>query len=1523
MRNKDDLDLPGAGRNDAADRERLLRLIVAADKKRRDAAREIPVRAATERLLPLSFAQERLWFLDQLGLVEAAYNMPMPLHLEGPLDVGALERSLEELMLRHETLRTRFASVNGSPIQIIDPPSPFKLALTDLSDLSSEQRPQEVARLARADALRTFDIARGPLIRASLLKLSERAHVLLLNMHHIVSDGWSLAVFNRELSASYGAFHQGQPSSLSVLPIQYADYALWQRNRLQGEVLQKQLQYWRERLEGMPAQLPLPTDRPRPAVESFRGALLPFEWPAALAKSLRDLAEREGATLYMIMLTAYQILLARWSGQTDVVVGSPIAGRTHEQTEGLIGFFINMLIMRGDLSGNRTYRELLTQTKDATLGAYANQEVPFEKLVSELRPDRSLTRQSLIQVTLALQNFPKAQLDLAGLTWTPIETGHATTRFDLTLHVFDEPGALRGLLEYATDLFDATTIQRMASQLQVLLGAIVAHPDCPMHQLPMLTAEQRHELVFTWNQTEAVSPRAQFVHELISEQAQLTPNAVAVRQQDRQLTYRELDEHSNQLAHHLRALGVGPEVIVGVFLERSLEAVSAMLAVLKAGGAYAPLEPSYPQERLNFMVKDSGAAVLLTNAVLADQLSDHSARVVRMDSDEPAIARHRRTAPAVEICAATMAYVIYTSGSTGTPKGVMVEHAGLMNYLRWALRVYAPEAGEGIPISSPLAFDATATSLYCALLSGRTAVLVPDRQELDGLEQLLQQQCRWSLIKVSPAHLQALGPRLALAGPPRTVGTIVVGGEALPLSTVELWRSIWPGIRIINQYGPTETVIACSYHEVAQERTSSATVPIGRPADNVQLYVLDAWMQPVPVGVPGHLHIAGSQVSRGYLGRSALAAERFVANPFGAPGSRMYRSGDLVRRLPDGNLEFLGRIDRQVKIRGYRIELEEIQAVLSEHPAVKEALVLAREDVPGEKRLVAYVVGDRNAAAGEIATASEQLREQSVTDWETVHHGTYETNATSGPSFVGWTSSYDGKPIPESQMIQWLDTTIARILQLQPRRLLEIGCGVGLLLQHLAPRCEIYVGCDLASSAIEQLKRWVEGRANMQHVELLHRAATELDGLPAGSFDTIVLNSVVQYFPDIDYLVTVLQGASRLLAPGGKIFLGDVRNLATVSMFYCAAQLSKAAATVTVGQLRERVERAASQDKELVIDPKFFEALRSHVPAFTHAEVQLKRGQAANELTRHRYDVVLHTGTGQQPVVDHLQWLQDVPSKAHVERALRDRTWLAVRLSSIPDARLSQEAAALSLLETSDPRLDVSRLRRQVQQLQVEDVDPEELWQWSEAYGYDCQIHPGPHGRFDAIFLDRSRLAQIPMAVLRSPNGSDRWSDYSNDPLENSFRQQLIPWLRQYLKSRLPEYMVPSAWMMLRHMPTTRNGKVDRQALPNPQGRPEEMGEYVAPSGETEQVLAGIWAELLQVDRVGAADNFFELGGHSLHGVKLVAKVLERFDVALSAITVFQHPTIQQMAALVSSRRHSQDPLKLDIDDPLLEEGVI
>ncbi|PPK71873.1 amino acid adenylation domain-containing protein/thioester reductase-like protein, partial [Methylobacter tundripaludum] len=896
--------------------------------------------------LPLSFAQQRLWFIDQIGS-GAAYNMSSALRLRGQLNVSALEQSLTEVVRRHESLRTTFDNSAEQPYQHIRAPQLVALPVTDLSHLPDALRRTETRREAQQEAQKLFDLSRDLMLRARLLRLDEDEHVLLLSLHHIAADGWSNDVLVRELAELYEAFATDKPSALAELPVQYADFAVWQRQWLQGEVLQQQTAFWKKQLQGAPALLALPTDRPRPPVESFRGGVYPVQLDAKRTAGLRKLSRDADTTLFTTLLAAFQVLLARYSGQDDIVVGSPIANRNCLETEPLIGFFVNTLALRADLSGNPSFSQVLAQVKHTTLLAQDHQDLPFERLVEELQVERNLSYNPIVQIVFALQAAKTTGFALPGLEVSSFEFAEPSVRMDLELHLWEQAEGIVGGCSYAADLFDATTIARLMGHFYTLLDGIIADPERPILGLALLDESESRQILVDWNRTAADLPKDLCLHQLFEQQAAHTPDQAAVVFAGQSLSYRQLDRRANQLAHHLQSLGVVPDSLVGICVERSADMVVGILAIHKAGGAYLPLDPAYPPERLAYMLEDAAAPVLLTQAALLDRLPAHNAKPVYLDSDWPVIEALSTDQPSNTVTADNLAYVIYTSGSTGNPKGVLVEHRGVCSVVQAQIALLGIGTHDRVLQFASLSFDAAASETMLALGSGAALYLGTHETLAPGepLRRFLTENAI-SLATVTPSTLAAL-PEDSLPA----LRTLGVAGEACSAELFGQWAK---NRRFFNLYGPTEASI-CATAWRCETITASAP-PIGRPLANVQVYILDALHQPVPIGVAGELYIGGVGVARGYLNRPELTEEKFIANPFGA--GRVYKTGDLTRWLPDGNIEYLGRIDQQVKIRGFRIEPGEIESVLAQHPAVREAVVLARADQFGKPRLVAYLLTD-------------------------------------------------------------------------------------------------------------------------------------------------------------------------------------------------------------------------------------------------------------------------------------------------------------------------------------------------------------------------------------------------------------------------------------------------------------------------------------------------------------------------------------------------------------------------------------
>jgi amino acid adenylation domain-containing protein len=909
--------------------------------------------------LSLSFAQTQLWFLDQLEPNRSVYNLANAIRLKGALNIRALERSLNEIVRRHEALRTRFPIVEGQPIQVISLSFTLPLPLLDFSHLSESDREAEAQRLADEENQQGFDLARGPLLRSKLVRLSDDDHVLLVNMHHMVSDGWSMGIFFRELSILYQAFSKEKPSPLSDLPIQYADYTVWQHHLLEGEELDRLLAYWKGQLAGAPAVLHLPADRPRPSIQTFRGAKQPVAIPKSVAEALKALSHREGVTLFMTLLAAFKVLLSRYTGETDIVVGAPVAGRTHRDSEELIGFFANTLVLRTDASGDPTFRALLKRVKKIALEAYAHQELPFERLVEFLQPERALSYNPLFQILFALNNTRNPVLELPGLAPSHMELDRGTARFDLALDLCETPAGLVGVLEYNTDLFDATTITRMAGHFATLLESIGRDPNQRVSTLPLLTAAERRKCLVEWNGTPITQAHDLCIHEMFEAQVKRVPESVAVVCEGNRLTYRELNRRANRLAHFLTKLGVEPEVPVGICVERSVDMLVGLLAILKAGGAYVPLDPAYPVARLAFMLDDVQAPVLLTQQHILEKLPRQQNKVICLDTDWEKIAKESEEDLSIGVTPDNLAYVIYTSGSTGLPKGVQICHRNVCRLLEAVRPSFGFDEHDVWTVFHSYAFDFSVWEIWGALLQSARLVVVPLQiaQSPAAFHDLLRSEGVTVLNQTPSAMRQLL--EASLKGPKNAgnwnLRLMICGGEAFAPDLAS--ASMEWGVPVWNFYGPTEATVWAAITPITATESSGESIPIGRPIAGKQIYLLDENLQPVPVGIPGELHIGGGGLARGYFKRPELTAERFIPDPFSNdPGARLYRTGDRARYLPNGAIEFLGRIDHQIKIRGFRVEPGEVESVLRQHPSVRETVVTAFEESSHEKTLVAYVV---------------------------------------------------------------------------------------------------------------------------------------------------------------------------------------------------------------------------------------------------------------------------------------------------------------------------------------------------------------------------------------------------------------------------------------------------------------------------------------------------------------------------------------------------------------------------------------
>jgi natural product biosynthesis luciferase-like monooxygenase protein len=1805
---------------------------------------------------PLAFVQEQLWLIDQLQPGNPAYNVCIHLSLSGKLDTDALQSSLARLVERHEPLRTVFREVEARPIQRIEAPRPVLLTIVDLSSLQGAEQERLADELARDEGKRSFDLQSGHLFRATVIQLADRSHLLLLTLHHILFDVGSTGPLLRDLGALYLAATKNTAPTLPPPALQYRDVVQWQRQRLSPRRLAELRGFWQRYLAGSPPLLALPADRPRPSRQTFQGARVLFRVSREHTERLRALGKSADASLFMAALSIYALLLYRYTGQADLVVGSPVGNRHRRELEELIGFFVDVVALRTAIDPRAGFRALLERTRQSVLDAFAHQDMPFSLVVDALKAPRDPSYNPVFQVSFALISQAPSLGALGDLEARFREVDNGTSKFDITLDFFEDGDGMAGSIEYNTDLFDAATIERMAGHYRTLVGSVLAEPDRPVGSLEMLTGAERRHLLHELQPRDLRSEERCIQAEIATRTARIL-GAPALTVGNETLTYTELRGRVAPLAAELRALGVGPDVLVGVHLPRSRDLVVAVLAVLEAGGAYVPIDPGYPRERTALIVEDAAPSVILTTRELAAGL--YHGRLVLVDE-----ARTEPQSPAPEPPATAphhLAYVLYTSGSTGRPQGVEIEHRHVASFfaamdelfgaplggvwlavtslsfdisvleILWTLSrglhvvlqreltvappiarraprrevqrslfFFAAETGEGRgdpydllrrsvkradelgfaacwvperhfhefggPYPSPSVVGAALSSITSRiqiragsvvlplnepirvaeewavldnLSAGRAGVafasgwhahdfvLAPERYRerrahmLAGIEEVrrlwrgeavrrrtgLDQE---AAVRIHPRPVQAeipvwltaagnvetfriagergyrllthlLGQRTdelaekigayrrayreaghpgsghvtlmihcflgtdlaevrarvrrpflhylrssvdltarlveqlsadgqsisdqdmgaliehgyeryaesyALIGTPRScrrlfdelceigvdelaglvdfgmpAGEVVaslerfvelcegaapqaepdesavsqivrhgvthmqctpsfarllagepqaraalgmlrellVGGEELPLGLARDLVDLVPGA-VRNMYGPTETTVWSTSYRVPP---GCDAVRIGGPLANSRVYVLDANDQLAPIGVTGEIVLGGASVARGYRGRPEMTARRFIADPF-SPGARAYRTGDLGRVRPDGTLEFLGRRDSQIKLRGHRIELGDVEAALRKSTLVAEAAAAVHTDAVGEPALCAYVVP---AVSGEAESAPEAPGEH-LSTWQSLWERTYGQPGAAGDArfwTAGWISSYTGEALEAEVMREWVEATVTSILSAGPSRVLEIGCGAGLLLFSLASQCERYFAQDFSRAAIEHVRAEAE-RSGLAQVTAVHAPADDLAHVPAGSVDTVVLNSVVQYFPSADYLLDVLRGAVERVTDGGTVFVGDVRDLRLLRaqiasvLVHREGRSAAGAAPALCGELSRR----AAEEEELLLDPALFAALPGRIERVRQVRILRKRHRHDTEMARFRYDVFLTIGPAttrgacaaaiEQPWADLT--LATLPSLLSEVRS----TPLVLR--DVPDARLSGPAVLARLIagagvdDATGASMRASDLLAAAGQAEAAAVDMEEVRRIAEALGLSADVCPpisGAEGMSDIVFWAPSEAA-APSSWSR-PAEPKTAEGLAHNPLRAKQLRALVPRLREHLRQHLPDYMLPSAFVLLDALPRTPNGKIARRALPPPERAAEDRGRaYVAPRTPAEVRMAELWSRVLGVERPGATDNFFDLGGHSFSAVQLAFHIRASFGRELPLGALFAAPTLSGMA---------------------------
>lgn len=1408
-------------------------------------------------IAPLSYAQERMWFLDQLYPGTPALNCDFAIRLRVAFNIAVLEQTLDEIVKRHEILRTTFREINGEAVQVIGLPLHVSVPLIDLSHLEAAEQEREAMRLSTEEARLPFDLTRGPLLRIKLLRLAPDDYYLLLTLHHIVADYSSMLVFSEEVKALYTAYSLGLPSPLPELPIQYADFTIWQREQFQKGVLQSQLEYWRKQLADLP-RLRLPTDRPHSPVATWEGAKLSIQLPVELLARLREIARQHDCTVFMLLLAAFQVLLFRYAGQNDVVVGVPIANRTPGGAEKLIGFFVNSLVMRARLHEGMSFRELLTKVRETVLEAFSNQDLPFERLVEELHPERDVNQHPLFQVSFQSVPVPSTA---SSSTRIGVERGTAT--IDLAVEVEEHPQTPLVRFEYSTRRFDEATIARMARHFRTLLEAIADGVDQLVSQLPLLNGAETRQLLFEWNQTAKEYPEDICLHHLIERQASATPEAVAVVFQGKAMTYQELEDQANRLVHRLRILGIKPETRVGVCVERSPELVVALLAVLKAGSAYVPLEPAYPSGRLRWMAEDAKISVLLTHGSAGGWLESVQIPRVRIEQDglDNALAM-----PDSGVNPHNLAYVIYTSGSTGLPKGVMVEHRAVVNQLLWMQRAFPLDDRDAVIQKYSFSFDVSIWEIFGPLIAGaRLVISEPGRQgDATYLIDLMAAE-GVTVLDTVPSMAEVLIEE-GLRQKCSQLRMLTCGGEAMPLRLLAKLRE-WPGLVVNNMYGPTEATITATFWTDSGGPLPAAGVPIGRPAANTRTYILDQHGNLTPIGVPGELHIGGRCLARGYWNRPDLTEQKFVPDPYSeTPEARLFRTGDLARYLPDGNIEFLGRLDHQVKVRGFRVEPGEIEAALTSHTRVESCAVIA-EGVETETHLVGYVV-PRNE----------------IEFWPSV-----------GEYFVYDELLYYAMTNDKGRMEAYQCAIAGTV---RGKSVVDIGTGGDAILarQCVEAGAERVYAIEMLDSAFEQAKALVQRLGLHDRITLLHGSSMDVT-LPEKV--DVCVSELIGTIGSSEGVIAILNDARRFLKDSGiMIPLRSITRIAAVSLPEEAA--IQPGLTAMTRHYTEQVFAKVGHrfdvrmcvknlpPSSVVSEPGIFEEIEftGVVPMDAQKPLHL----------RIRRDCRLD---------GFILWLNLYPTDSIVIDVLdRQYSWLPVFFPVFaPGIEVREgdviEAVCKRLTDQGAwcPDYVVEGVLRRGQGEPVE-------------FRYES-FYNRPKSRenqfYQRLFGTLGRLSsEAPVREMREQPVDGPLATLANSLVQPQPDAELGTVLRSYLQSMLPEHMVPASFVVLEKLPNTPNGKVDRAALTGIGKTRSRLSHiFVAPQTRLERDIASTWESVLRVERVGLHDNFFDLGGHSLLMVRLLAQLRKSVSHDVSLIDLFQYPTVSSLAQHLDRKQTS------------------
>lgn len=1418
-------------------------------------------------ILSLSFAQQRIWFLEQLVPNTPLFNICYAIHIKGTLNVQALEKAWCNIVQRHEALRTEFIIQDTIPVQQIVPPQPIYFLHFDFRFYPDGEKQQTAIDYIEQESRKAIPLNYFPLHKAILIKLDPNWHLFGLIIHHIIADGWSLNVIQRELIMYYQLYTSGQEILLPPQHLQYADYTLWQREQVKSKPYQDQLKYWEAQLKDLSTPVSLPYDKQCPSSPSYHGKRHYFSIDSILVSRLKKIAINSKSTLYAILLTSLSILLFRYTRKSDLVIGCPIANRNNTQYENIIGFFVNALAIRVHVEETLLLQELINEVTKTLLRAYENQDIPFEVIVQTINPTRNLSMSPLFAVGFVLQNFQTPTEKPNDLQVEPITIYSGIAQIDLLLSLTEIEGELMGFFEYSTDLYEHSSIEYLSAHFLQLIESMSENINHPVNRLNLLSQHEKIKLLslFSQNQSFATS---ECLHERFEKIVDVAPHSPAITDNDKTITYGQLNDFANQLAIILEKRSGLDEQFIGIYLERSANIIIAILAILKLGAAYVPLDPIWPEQRINDIRADLGLRIVVTQRALLEKLPNEFEKVCldELLDAEKTVANLKRV-----IKPESLAYIIYTSGSTGKPKGVQIEHRNVTRLFDATHEIFTFNRDDVWSQFHSCVFDFSVWEIWGALLTGARLVIVPQEITRSPYE-FYQLICKENVTMLSqtPSAFKHLLDHYDNKNKPNSLRYIMLGGEKLDTDLAKLWfeKKGDTFSRVINMYGITETTVHVTHHELNPNSLNQSV--IGRPISDLSLYLLDDNLELTPRGMIGEIYVGGAGVSRGYYHREELSKKVFIPDFFHPenPQNKLYKTGDLGRLNTQGELIYIGRADQQVKIRGHRIELGEIEHCLKSHDQIQDALVCYKQDAINTNYLVGYYIPKWNSET----LAMQQL--ETCQHWEKVFDRTYTDNSSlyqEELNFIGWNSLYNNKPIPLNEMHEWLDNALDNIINCHPQNILEIGCGTGLIAYGIKSYCQRYLGVDISLEAIEKLQKNFISDSKFSFKQL---AANNLCEIERHYYDTIILNSVVQYFPSIDYLTQVLHECINIIKPGGSIYIGDVRDLTLLKDFYFDLERHHGDENTTFESLMIAVQSHIDKEHELIINPSFFKQFKNSVPEVSAVHIKLKKGQLINELNRFRYDVIfkIKDNTCKKKPFE-IEW-EDFKINEKLSLDAKE----ALLIKNIPNLRLKQFNS--NNTQTS--------------------IDPNQLMLWSMQQGCDYELYASAHDKycFNVLLYYRdNNNSSLNYVVEFNSTVINRAEPFANIPNANKRNNDFNEVLKAYLRTKLPNYMVPKSLVAVSHFPLTVNGKIDFKSLPSPsRERPSLKNSYQAPSTPLEQQLVTMWSQLLQINKVGTTDSFFELGGHSLLAAQFIFMLESELQLTVPLQHLFQVPTIEWLA---------------------------